>query len=104
MWTTLLPPLAATSPVVVDVITRPVSPPPTPDVTASNDVLTLSSPGKNSKWLIHIRWARFRSLGSRFLGFTLGMARFPGGIGVLKPFRQAAPPDDERVLVRAKEL
>jgi len=35
-------------------MTRPVSPPPTPEETALKDVVTLESPGKRSKWLIHI--------------------------------------------------
>jgi hypothetical protein len=40
--------------VVVEVMTRPVSPPPTPEETALKVVFTLGSPGKRSKWLIHM--------------------------------------------------
>src|SRR5215211_3264628 len=61
MWTTLLPPLIPVSPVVDDVITRPVKPPPTPEVTALYEVLMLSSPGRSAKWLSHISCARCSS-------------------------------------------
>src|SRR5215211_6663676 len=58
MCTTLLPPPWAISPVVLDWMTKPVSPPPTPDEMVLKDVNTLGSPGSRSKWLIHIRAVR----------------------------------------------
>jgi hypothetical protein len=39
---------------VLDLIIKPESPVPTPELTASKDVVMLESPGIKFKWLIHI--------------------------------------------------
>src|SRR5215831_15891300 len=41
---------------VLDSMTRPARPPPTPELVESNDVVTtVVSPGRSARWLIHIR-------------------------------------------------